>query len=251
MFFGLLVIPGIIFRKLYFFSEFSRQYGQENQVIKTIFLALIPGSVNAITGYFLFDNFFIDVDLGAVIDSYKDFSSDTMRYQSTEGTSLELMFRSKVLPFLGFIYSTAIILGVLSGRCVRYSNIDAKLKLLRFQNKWFYMFSGHHRKLPKFKSVGGKDRRFLFTQADILVDTNSEPKLYSGIVLDYELQSKNCDELSKVILKNASRYSRSTVDSSRSVKPIPGNFLVVDCHNLININLTYVYGESTAFLKSR
>ncbi|GAK95161.1 hypothetical protein JCM19298_938 [Nonlabens ulvanivorans] len=73
--------------------------------------------------------------------------------------------------------------------------------------------------------------------------------MYSGIIVDYELQENECDTLSKIMLQNAERYSLRN-DKNVPVE-ISGNLLVVDCSTMKNINLTYIYEESKSILDSK
>lgn len=101
----------------------------------------------------------------------------------------------------------------------------------------------------KMKHLKTENKKHLFTKADILIETNSEILLYSGIVVDYELQADDSRTLSKVMLQNAERYSIE--DNKRIPKTIPGTLLVVDCSSMKNINLTYVYEKPLRLLKSK
>lgn len=99
------------------------------------------------------------------------------------------------------------------------------------------------------KHLKKRNKRYLFTKADILIDSNSGTHLYSGIVVDYELFENDCKALSKVMLQNAERYSLT--NGKRTPIKIPGSILVVDCTSMKNINLTYIYEEAKSILKSK
>ena len=169
--------------------------------------------------------------------------------KQNSGEPLKSVITSSVLPFLGFLYFSSILTGALAGRLVRITRIDTKFKLLRFKNYWFYVFTGEQTKFKKLKHLKERKKKHLFTVADILIDSNNKTHLYSGIVVDYELQDDNCQSLSKVMLQNAERYSLR--EGKRVPVSIPGNLLVVDCSHLKNINLTYVYEKVDDFLSSR
>ncbi|MEQ9230124.1 MAG: hypothetical protein RIF46_05530 [Cyclobacteriaceae bacterium] len=94
-----------------------------------------------------------------------------------------------------------------------------------------------------------RNKKHLFTKADILIDSNSDTLLYSGIVVDYELKDDDCSALSKVILQNAERYKLEK--GKRIATKVPGNLLVVDCSSMKNINLRYIFEESASILKSK
>ncbi len=138
---------------------------------------------------------------------------------------------------------------MLTGRFVRITRIDARFKLLRFKNYWFYLFNGQHTSFKKMKHMRAKNKKHLFTKADILIDSNTKTHLYSGIVVDYEIDGNDCRTLSKVMLQNAERYSLK--DGKKIPVIIPGNLLVVDCQTMKNINLTFIYEEAEEVLKSK
>ncbi|WP_319589667.1 hypothetical protein [uncultured Draconibacterium sp.] len=181
---------------------------------------------------------------------FKDINDSQYRLkESNGGISLKNFIDGKVLPFTGFLYLSSFIFGTLFGRMVRIVRLDAFFKILRFKNYWFYLFNGQVTSFRKLKHHKEKNKKYLFTKADILIDTETSPLLYSGYVADYELQENDCKALSKVMLENAERYSM--IGGKKTPVKIPGNFFVVDCTTLKNINLTYVYQEKTGTLKSK
>jgi hypothetical protein len=99
------------------------------------------------------------------------------------------------------------------------------------------------------KHLRRRNKKHLFTKVDILIDSNNKALLYSGIIVDYELQENQCDTLSKVMLQNAERYTIR--NGKKTSVEIPGNLLVVDCSSLKNINFTYIYEEAKSILDSK
>lgn len=245
----LILLPGLIYRRLYFYGEFSKEFKSEYNLLSLLAISSIPGIINLVLIFLFYDKFFSDIDLGEIIDKFKDINSPDFRLTKSEDTPLKELIRSKVSPFIYFLYISSIIFGSISGRFIRFIGIDTKFKLLRFKNYWFYLFNGHHTNFKKMKHLKKKNKRHLFTKADILIDSNNKTILYSGIVVDYELLGTDCKALSKIMLQNAERYSLK----ENKVVPvnIPGNLLVVDCASMKNINLTYIYEETKSILKSK
>lgn len=237
-----LIIPGLLIRRLYYYGEFSKQFGYNLPLIKVVFYSLIPGILNVIIVFWIYDAFFDEIDLGKVIDGYKDMANPSEKFVDNASTPLSSLIKSEVFPFMGMLYTISIILGIISGRIIRMTGADEKFKLLRFNNPWFYLFNGHHHRLKKYESDIPSNSKFLFSKADVLIDTSNGAELYSGIVVDYELNADDCQKLSKVILRNAQRYKTVSQDN-RIAKEIPGNLLVVNCAGLRNINLTFVFGQ--------
>jgi hypothetical protein len=241
--FAVFIFPGLIIRRLYFFGEFSKQFGYNDPLLKTVAYALVPGIINAIGAFLIYDGLFGDIDLGRVFDAYKDLSDRDHRYDSLTGGTVDDHFRLEVLPFLGWLYLQAFMIGALSGQLVRWTGLDTIFKILRFKNQWFYLFTGIHRRFKKHQAHFKTGDRFLFVKVDVLIEAAGTTKLYSGTLVDYELDANDCRELSKVVLKEAHRYGAVNKDGVEKVesKPIPGNLLVVECSKLVNINLTHVY----------
>lgn len=246
----LLIFPGLIFRRLYFYGEFSKEFKSRYNLISLIAISIIPGIVNFICVFFFYDTFFNDIDLGGeIIDKFKDLNSEDFRFKQSNETPIKELLNTKAAPFISFLYLSIILIGAVSGRFIRITKIDTKFKLLRFKNYWFYLFNGQHTSFKKMKHLKRINKKHVFTKADILIDSNSKTHLYSGIIVDYELQENECDTLSKIMLQNAERYSLRN-DKNVPVE-ISGNLLVVDCSTMKNINLTYIYEESKSILDSK
>jgi hypothetical protein len=254
--FTIFIFPGLIIRRLYFFGEFSKQFGYNDPLLKTVAYALVPGLINAILAFLIYDTFIGDIDLGKVFDAYKDMSDGTFRHAATPGPTVDQHFKKEVLPFLGLLYLNAFLIGLLSGQLVRWTALDTRFKLFRFKNQWFYLFSGSHRRFKKYQQHFTEANRFLFAKVDVMVEAGGSNQLYSGTLVDYELDTDNCRELSKVVLKDAHRYSKDDNDKVQP-KAIPGNLFVLDCSKLVNINVTHVYeteqeraGRTQAYMQS-
>jgi hypothetical protein len=243
--FVLIIIPGFVIRKLFYYGEFSRQFGSHAPILKQIFYLLIPGLVNLISTTYIYHNLISSIDLGAVIDVYKDFHQPDKRFKEINGYTVLQQAHMSAMPYIGILYTTAILTGLLCGRVIRITGLDLRFKLLRYKNTWFYLFNGFHSRIKKYSGPHQKipkKHKFQFTQADVLIKSTPD-RLYSGIVVDYELKDDNCQELKTIVLKDAKRYSSSRNEhGAKELVAIPGNLFVLDCKELININLNFVYG---------
>lgn len=248
----LVLFPGLIFRRLYFYGEFSKQFGAGLSLIKLISVSSIPGLIILACIYFFYDKYVTSVDIDTIIYTLKNVSNPDYNPTNTNlpvAKSLKDTLKENVLPFIGFLYLSSILIGLLSGRFVRITRIDTKFKLLRFKNKWFYLFNGEHTRFKKMRHLKEENRKHLFTEADILIDSNNKTLLYSGVIVDYELVDGDCQTLNNIMLQHAERYS--LINDKKVAVKIPGNLLVVDCSKMKNINLTFVYEKTTKFLESR
>jgi len=256
LFFVYVLFPGLIIRRLYFYGDFSKQFGHHEPILKILLYALVPGLINLCLGYWLFVRLFSGVSSNQVVSTLNSIKV----FLDGKGLLLPVTFdyvRSNGLKMLGHLYIMAFILGSLSGPLVRVLGLDLRFKLFRYKNTWFYVFHGLHDRIKRdtYKRTGLKTpkRTFILANVDILLNVKNGENLtlYSGIIVDYELDATNPQELSKVVLYNAKRY-KNYKNSKRYVsKDIPGSLFVVDCKNMVNINITYVYGVYEELLKAR
>lgn len=245
----LIVFPGLIFRKLYYYGDFSKEFSSGYNIITLLAVSTIPGIINLVTVYFFYIYFFSEIDIVLLINKFKEISSPDLKFTTETEIASSKILTDKILPFLSFLYLLSIITGSLTGRLIRISKLDTKFKLLRFKNYWFYLFNSHHTDFKRMKHLKIRNKRHLFTRADILVESASKTHLYSGIIVDYELMENDCRSLSKIVLHSAERYSNK--EGSRSRVQIPGNLFIVECSSMININLTYIFEEAKSLLSSK
>ncbi len=245
----LIIFPGLIFRRLFFFGEFSKEFNAGHNLITLLSISAVPGFVILVLTFFTYSYLFVAIDIGVVIDKFKDLSSPDFRLTNSNDTPVNELLNHKAAPFLGFLYIISIIIGSLSGRLIRFSQLDTKFRIFRFKNYWFYLLNGQQYKFKKLRHLKESNQRHVFTKADVLIDSNSKTHLYSGIVVDYELSENDCTSLNKIMLQNAIRYSLKA-DKIVPVE-ISGNLLIVDCQDLKNMNLTYVFEESKSVLQSK
>ncbi len=255
-FFVSLIIPGIIFRRFYFFGEFSKQYNTKDPVLHSIFFSIIPGILLQITGfilYFLFIGF--DSSFSDVFTIFRDITSNSNN--ATQDVTRNFM-QNDILTFA--LYSLYIFIfsafsGFALSRIIRKLNWDKKYKIFRFKNQWYYIFSGELLFMKKFKlaskihSDNEKPKSFFeifVTYADILVNISENKRdLYSGYVIDYDLKAENPSKLDRIYLMNTYRYKypfkqgNNNLTKQKQIR-IPGDIFVIDADRIVNINLTYI-----------
>ncbi len=238
----LVLFPGLLFRRLYFYGEFSKQFSSGQSITNQIILAVVPGVSLLISAFLIYHYFINQIQIEVIVEKFKQLNDPLIKYpKDNERIPLAQMFISKLGPFIGLLYLLSALIGITSGRLVRTLKLDRRFKLLRFKNYWFYILNGENFDFKKFKSLKQENKKLLFTKADILIEQNSENALFSGIVIDYELLNSDGITLSKLYLQYAERYGLS--DNVKKRTRIPGDIFVVDCVNMKNINLTYIYEE--------
>ncbi len=149
----LILFPGLIYRRFFYFGEFSKQFDANHSLISLLASASIPGIILLLISFFTYDKLITPIDLGAVIDKFKDISNPEYKFQLENDTPIKELLNAKVVPFMLFLYSICLILGIISGRMIRFSGLDIKFKLLRFHNSWFYLITGKHGIFSKIKYI--------------------------------------------------------------------------------------------------
>jgi len=236
----LFLLPGLIFRRLYFFGEFSKQFDAGLSLPYLLGKALIPGLFIALICFVLFHKLYSEIDLDSLAAQFKLLSAEPTNGIGNEAQSVSIQsVVDASWRFVIFLYASSITMGLVAGRFVRTTNLDTRFKLLRFSNAWYYLLTNKHTLFKRLKAHRVVDKEFLFTTVDVLVNLNDKPRLYSGVVVDYEIDPQDCSKLTKLILREAERYHEKEGIVSR--KQIPGDFFVLNCTDLMNLNLTHVY----------
>jgi len=246
--FLLYVLPGYIFKLLYYKGQFSREFSSSRPILQVIFYSLAPSFLLHIIAFFL-DKICFKLIYSKDIDDLVKF------FTSIDG---EEYFESALsdettIYYLIFVYVVSVALGLLSFLIVRTLNLDIGIKLFRFKNKWHYIFSGEVLKFKKFrdlkealKSKYSESFKSFATNADVLVKSDSEKnRLYSGMVLDYDLDPENIHKIDKLYLSQASR-----INKSGDRRNIPGEMLIIQGENIENINLIYLQKKNATSKKT-
>lgn len=251
-----IVIPGFIFQRFYFYGDFSKQFTTKENVPKLMLTSLIPGLIISsfylpIFNYFSFD----DVKIEKILSVFERLSRSEIHkdVKATKGLA-------NYTNFLKYCFFEFILAGVLGFFCsrvvVRGLKLDRKLKTMRYKNQWYYVFSGEIFEFGKFKKAAkalvkderrGKDVQL--AKADILIKGPDGGELYTGFVVDYDLNPIDISKLENVYLLDATRYK--TIDliegdlniknpQQTEKKLIPGELFVINMANVININVSYL-----------
>jgi len=263
----LIVIPGLLFQRFYFQGEFSKQFTTKDSVYKSVFYSIIPGILIQLISYLLYiwirQPEFSNSDLICI---FKELLSKNDSYSDITNNFIEKGIVTFIIhEFIVFVI--AICLGYLSYLVIRTTKLDISLKILRFKNQWYYVFSGEFKSFKKFKKAkiffnekkaidsilkptSKNQFQYYPVRADILLKENSEANLYTGYIIDYDLNYDNINDLDKLYLFRTYRY-RDTKDSdkennrikivgSKAKVPISGDVFLIDAKNILNLNLTFI-----------
>ncbi|WP_136466844.1 hypothetical protein [Flagellimonas onchidii] len=282
-FFVSVIIPGILFRRFFYYGEFSKQFDSKDPVLHSIFYSIVPGVCIQVICFVLGDWLLsFEIDNTQIFNVFKDF---VYSGEKDINHDTESFLNDSLDTFIYYslsIFFVSIVSGHIISRMIRWWGLDKKYKILKFKNQWFYIFSGEILDFEKFEL--GKtlttdiqiphNQKISTTYADVLVDnTDGMRELYTGYVVDYDLCSEDISQLERIYLLDAYRYKKkdkeyafekssplikkdsSKLDisldevekqveyKSRIRKKIPGNVFVVSGKDILNINLTYVPSE--------
>lgn len=242
-------IPGLLFLRFYYTGDFAKQFTTKIPLFRLGFYALIPGIILKIIFLGLYNLY----DEEFVISGALEVFHDLMGHPKDYSVTTNFFFEKQIKDYTYFTLIQnlfAIFFGWLFHALVMYFNLDLRLNILKFKNDWYYIFSGDILKSKKYskklltniystlKFDSGK-RGVMLSYADILVNESGTPKIYSGIVANYEISQNDANELEKIMLVDA--HKRDILENGKITKtPIPGDIFVILNSNIQNINLTYV-----------
>lgn len=253
--FLIIILPGIVFRRFYFYGDFSKQFRIKEPLHHLFISNIIPGVVLLVFTLLLLRHLDWISELKTLYPQIRH----SLIEVSLQTSNPESLITDDFLEDISKIALSTFILAFLSGylisRTIRLFRLDIKYKLIRYKNGWYYLFSGEISSFEKFKENLNlkneiRKKKFFYPPlVDILIQQGSEKLLYSGVLLDYEVSQDNLLKLERVYLKDTQRYS----EREGKVVPvnIPGDLFVLDTNNLINININYPKISSTDYLQKK
>lgn len=139
-----------------------------------------------------------------------------------------------------FLYHICLIgLGMFLGwgamRVIRATGLDTKVRLFRFSNKWYYIFSGE---CLDFPDVPGSHSDIDVKVVNLLCDIGGKQYIYVGFYSNYYLNSNG--ELESIQITSPLRRS---IDKDRKQKSryyrISSRYMVIPSKSIVNINMFY------------
>lgn len=229
----ILLTPGLLFRRLYYSEEFSKEYFRQSY-LELFFSSIIPSLLLHVIGYFCFVAPKHEIDpeiIGTLLSGSDDANRVTHAFNSIFDDA------KLILEYFFSLYILAISFGYSSKRVIRATKLDRKLKLFRFQNEWHYLFSGE---ILDFPRVSGKSEDVDFSYVDVLVKSDEGSIIYMGILADYILSKEG--GLDRIYLRDVKRrylVKDKPVNDENPYYQMPGEFFVISAQQIINIHITY------------
>jgi hypothetical protein len=237
LFIFLFILPGILlrysYRKGFWHSPVQIHSLQEEFAQSILFAIIIQLFCIFITQHLL--NFDICFDsILVLLTGWPNISSESIS---------KYIHSTIALPHasLGYMFVTnlgAYLTGLMMHSIVRYFRLDLRYDWLRFDNKWFYMFSGE----SNIFNIAQSDRTFVIIRELLsenvglvyitcLVNLNNCSYLYLGIISDYFFdKSGNLDENILSVAK------RRKLDGKKYFE-INGDNLILKYENVVNLNI--------------
>lgn len=223
-------LPGYFFRKGYYSGFSTKQIGMEewyDRFFKSVFYGLILQFfiISVVKDNFHFTYNSVSTPINQLYSYLKKDQLPDLTYANYKAAIIYLFISTTFAVATGFVIR----------QIVRKTRIDIRFTSFRYANIWHYYFRGDILKTNDFKLITPKGK-VISTRADVLVDFEKDDKniLYSGIISQYDLSPKS-DKLERIYLTQATRYSVK----EQKFKDIPGHILVLDCHRILNMNLSY------------
>lgn len=257
--FILVVIPGLIFKRFYFSGEFSKQFNSKDTVYKSIFYSIIPGIIIQIIAYWLYlvlrSPTFLHADLFCI---FNELFAPTTSYSEVTKNFVEEEIHFFLLHEIN-VFILSAFLGYICYSLIRIFKLDIRFKILRFKNQWYYVFSGEIRSFRKFKHAAylsinhpkeSNKYKYFPPRVDILVQGEGTPILYTGLVIDYDLDSENINNIERLYLLGAHKYpitnqgdnletDHENLETNQKT-PINGDVFIIKGDKIINMNLTFI-----------
>ncbi len=154
-----------------------------------------------------------------------------------------------ILLYFFSIYISAWGLGYLSHEVVRFMRLDIQFKYLRFNNEWYYLFSGQQRAIDRndkdkdndnnqYKKLSKGEIKIIvdeidFVQISVLMVVDKEIYEYKGVLNNYFFNDKG--ELDRLILGTVTIINERTQNIIKKEK----GHVIIKYADIQTINIKY------------
>lgn len=223
--------PGIVFRRIYFQHEFSKQFSTTNWNASLTFSAFFGVIVTIITFKF-FENF-----------SYFSNSLNKLSYIKDSVIAgnfseiIKIKYLSTITWYLTISVLIAVALGHLIYKIVRVTNFDKIITFLRFENHWHYYFTGESLDFSSFKSLREHKYSPDSTLAEIIITTPEGSLItYRGQLQQHTISKKHGSLELIYLIYPARLISQNNYESIEDC-----DILMLPYKNIVDIKLNYYY----------
>ena len=224
----LIVSPAILARRVYYTKELSKAFTTRNtlqEIFSAVFLSFVlhfmwSWLVN-ILGHPI--DFKITLELLFAPDSIKSYNSITD-------------FMPSIFLYFISLTTASMLFSFLMRNVIRTYKLDRKFKALRYDNNWYYIFSGEVLDINDYnKNTNVNSNQINDRIVDVLTKSGDKYVLYRGNLVDYQLNSNN--SVDYIVLSSP---RKQIVGEEDTVKDISSNYFVIPYNEILNINIKYL-----------
>jgi hypothetical protein len=223
-----LLAPAILARRIYFTKELSKSFTSKNTLRELFSSVFLAGLIHAFwiivvqsCGYII--DFDIVFRLLFDARSINDYSNITENIY-------------KIISYFLSLTAIAMVSSYFFRNMVRVNGWDRKYSFLRYDNNWYYLFSGEVWDIPSYSeseiTSADIDQRVI----DILVDTDDGQTIYRGNLVDYQLNKDN--GVDYIVLSYPEKKREG-----QELELINSSYFIIPYDGIININLRYLITE--------
>lgn len=248
-------LPGLLFLRFYSIGEFSKQFSTKIPLLRLAFYALMPGLLFQSISIYIYSRFDRNFTTYEALAIFNELSTAGTTYSQNTTYFLNDQL-SNYLWYTILVCVFSSLLGFSIHYLIRRMRWDIKFNVLRFRNHWYYIFSGEILSFEKFKvamqgvyidrpktNIYHQTSKYILSYVNIVVKEHSDVNMYSGFVVDYELDANDSHKLDKLYLMEAKKHdlpsSNGIFERSNKTK-IPGDLFIIERDQILNMNITYV-----------
>lgn len=257
----LFIFPGLLFRKFYFGGEFTKQFQQGNlieRLLWTLFFSVLLIILSSLSIIFLQKQNYLLIEDYISYETIKKLFDSLSINKLPEEKDIDIFNYLNFLYLILTLYLFSCVLGYVSFKFIRITNLDNVTFAFKFKNYWHYLLKSN-----KVNGEGQSKNKYLYTNADVLVEYNNKQELFSGYVQDYYIDPIT-NKLDCIVLKNTFKFIAIDNDKSEDIersiqskeniyevhkvlgskkvykKYIPGDIMTIFSEKILNLNLTYI-----------
>lgn len=223
----IIVSPAILARRIYFTRELSKSFVSRNtlqEIFSSIFLSFILhfvwSSFVEYIGYYIDYKIFFELLFNP--QAIKDYTNITSNIYSIFAYFISLALVSTIF-------------GYLIRNIVRVYKLDRKSKLFRYDNTWYYIFSGEVLDIKEYnKNKTTTSDKIEQRIVDVLTKSDEKYVLYRGSLIDYQLNDNNSVDF--IVLASP----RKQIIGETVTKDISSNYFIIPYSEILNINIKYL-----------
>lgn len=226
----LFLVPGILFTRGYYTSPFAKKFSKSTvfgEISWCIIFSMLMHLMGMMTVYLV--NKYSFGEFNRIMDFILNMHAGEARLTMSSLNS------SFIIKYTIFLWIFSFLLGFITNRIIRRSQLDKHLNGLGFDNQWYYYFSGESLELPSIGAISSDEVDFVIV--NILTTVNDIPTLYTGICVEYYLDKDG--GLSGVFLTGTHKMQYNSDGSEGSYDRIFGRYLMVPSKEILNINYRY------------